>query len=75
MTATSTTEIFARILPGTDTAGIFTVEGHAVTRLLLVPIADTVYPVGSSVSCRHEHVGGIVLTRYDANRLGIEIED
>jgi hypothetical protein len=73
MIATSTTEVFARILPGTGNAAVFTNEGHAATGLLF-PGSDTVYPVGASVSCRHEHVDGIVLTRADVAGLGIELE-
>lgn len=45
-------------------------EGEPVCRL----DAD-VYPVGSDFSVRYEHPEGIVLTRVDAEKLGIDIED
>ena len=44
-------------------------DGSAATRL-----DASVYPVGSDVSARYEHPAGIVLTRADADRLGLEIE-
>ena len=45
------------------------IDGAAATRL-----DASVYPVGSDVSARYEHPAGIVLTRADADKLGIEIE-
>jgi hypothetical protein len=44
--------------------------GEPLTRL----DAD-VYPVGSPVSARHEHPGGIALSVADAVRAGVEVED
>jgi hypothetical protein len=44
-------------------------EGDPATQL-----DASVYPVGSKQSARYEHPGGIVLTRADADKLGIEIE-
>jgi len=48
---------------------IYSGDGEAVTR-----INEDVYPVGSALSARYEHPRGIVLTREDAIKLGIEIE-
>lgn len=45
------------------------IDGAAATRL-----DASVYPIGSDVSARYEHPAGIVLSRTDAERLGIEIE-
>lgn len=44
-------------------------DGVAATRL-----DANVYPIGSDLSARYEHAAGIVLSRNDAERLGIEIE-
>jgi hypothetical protein len=44
--------------------------GEAATRL-----DANVYPVGSQLSARNEHAAGIVLSRADAARLGLGIED
>jgi hypothetical protein len=44
-------------------------DGAAATRL-----DASVYPVGSDQSARYEHPEGIVLTREDAAKLGMEIE-
>lgn len=44
--------------------------GEAATRL-----DANVYPVGSQLSARNEHAAGIVLSREDAARLGLGIED
>jgi len=62
-------EYFGRINADGDVDLLHTSTGEAVTRL----DAD-VYPVGSSLSARYEHPQGIVLTRADAMRVGIEIE-
>ena len=35
----------------------------------------SVYPIGSFVSARYDHPAGIILSRADADRLGIQIED
>jgi len=45
-------------------------EGYAVTTL---PV-DNIYPVGSQLSVRYEHTGGIVLSVADAVRLNISPE-
>lgn len=45
-------------------------DGASATRL-----DASVYPVGSDLSARYEHPAGIVITRADAERLGIEIEE
>ena len=60
---------------------VLTITGEAATTLrdateLTRPQDVTaVYPVGASSSCAHEHPEGIVLSRADAVRLGIEIEE
>ena len=36
--------------------------------------APTTYPIGSQLSCAHEHPEGITLSRQDAETLGIEVE-
>lgn len=45
-------------------------DGAAATRL-----DASVYPVNSDLSARYEHAAGIVLTRADALRIGIKIEE
>lgn len=62
-------EFFGRINEDGNVDVLHVEDGSAATRL-----DASVYPVGSDVSARYEHPAGIVLTRADANRLGIEIE-
>lgn len=66
---TNQTAIFGRLTDEGHVAILHVEDGEPVTRL-----DATVYPVGSSLSARHEHPQGIVLTRADADKLGIEIE-
>lgn len=62
-------EFFGRLDEHGNVVVLHVAEGEAATRL------DTsVYPVGSELSARYEHPAGIVLSRADADRLGIEIE-
>jgi hypothetical protein len=66
-------DIFGRIRDDDNVDILYVDEGEIVTCL----DADVV-PVGSCLSARHHrdaHAKGIVLTRADANTLGIEIED
>jgi len=44
-------------------------NGEPATRL-----DANVYPIGSAVTARYEHAAGIVLTKSDARRIGIEAE-
>jgi len=60
--------IFGRINDAGNVA-VFHDSGEAVTR-----IDANVYPVESHLSARYEHPQGIVLSRADADRLGVEIE-
>ncbi len=62
-------EFFGRINQDGNVDVLHVADGAAATRL-----DASVYPVGSDVSARYEHPDGIVLTRDDAAKLGIEIE-
>lgn len=62
-------EFFGRINEDGNVDVLHVEDGSAATRL-----DASVYPVGSDVSARYEHPAGIVLTRDDATKLGIEIE-
>lgn len=62
-------EFFGRINADGNVDVLHVADGAAATRL-----DASVYPVGSDVSARYEHASGIVLTRADADKLGIEIE-
>jgi hypothetical protein len=63
-------KIFGRIDNNGNVIVLYAEEGEAVTWM-----DENVYPVGSSLSVRYEHPEGIVLSREDADKLGIEIED
>jgi hypothetical protein len=62
-------EIFGRIDENGNVVVLYAEDGSAVTS-----IDENVYPVDSSLSARYEHAEGLVLTREDADSLGIEIE-
>lgn len=62
--------IFGRINSDGNITVLNTDSGEPVTRI----DSDLLYPVGSNVSSRYEHPAGIVLTRQDAERIGLEIE-
>lgn len=47
--------------------------GEAVTKLE-ESIKPMVYPVDSNRSCYYEHPNGLVLSREDAEKIGLEIE-
>lgn len=56
---------------GNDLVSVLHVEdGSPATRL-----EAPVWPVGSKLGCGYEHLEGIVLTRADADAIGLEIED
>lgn len=61
--------IFGRINSDGNITVLNTDSGEPVTR-----IDSDLYPVGSNVSSRYEHPAGIVLTRQDAEWIGLEIE-
>jgi|GEM_PF-1872469 len=66
--------IFGRLLENGNVAVIYETDGAPVTRL-----DASVYPVDSEgnesdFSARYEHPEGIILTRADAEKIGIEIE-
>ena len=46
-------------------------SGERATRLA----RPGVYPVGSNLGARYEHPEGIIITRDDANKIGLRIED
>jgi len=62
-------QIFGRINDAGNVDVLMTEDGSPCTR-----IDENVYPVGSSLSARHEHPDGIVLSSADAKKIGIEIE-
>ncbi|EAN2420134.1 hypothetical protein GUO57_004335 [Salmonella enterica] len=66
----SISEIFGRVNSEGNVAILYVEDGSAVTRLDV----DGVYPVGSDLGTRYDHAAGIILSRTDAERLGIDIE-
>lgn len=62
-------DIFYRLNEDGD-ACILDADGNSVTTLDV----DNTYPIGSDLSVRYEHTGGIVLSVADAVRLGIPNE-
>lgn len=60
---------FGRINADGNVSVLHTEDGAQATRL-----DASVYPVGSEQSARYEHAEGIVLSKADADKLGIEIE-
>lgn len=62
-------EFFGRLNKNGSVDVLHVDSGEVATRL-----DATVYPVGSDFSARYEHPEGIVLSRADAEMLGIEIE-
>jgi hypothetical protein len=68
----NSTEIFGRVTEAGSIALFHTGSGEVVTRLF----TDTIiYPIGSNLSCGYEHPNGIVISREDADKIGITIED
>jgi len=63
-------EIFGRVNSDGNVMLLYVEAGESVTML------DTkIHPVGSEFSCRYEHPEGLVLSRLDAESLGVEIEE
>lgn len=62
-------EIFGRIDDNGNVMVLYAEDGWPVTR-----IDSSVYPIGSELGARYEHAEGIILSREDADSLGIEIE-
>ncbi|TVL53722.1 hypothetical protein AYI98_00825 [Shewanella algae] len=67
-------EIFGRIDENGNVIVLWAEDGEAVCRFEEdeMPI---VYPVDSGLSCYYEHAEGIVISREDAEKIGIEIEE
>lgn len=65
----TTTNLIGRINENGDVYVLDAATGESITR-----IDANVYPVGSDLSARYEHADGIVLTRADAERLGVRVE-
>lgn len=68
MTTLTINEVFGRINQNGD-VDLFDMSGDAATR-----IDANVYPIGSSVSARHEHPEGITISKADAERIGVQID-
>ena len=66
--------MFYRLNTG-GAAAIFEDSGETADRITDNCDARRIYPLGSPLSCCHEHPEGIVLTVQDAERLGITSED
>lgn len=62
-------EMFGRINNVGNVDVLYVESGEVVTR-----IDANVYPVGSELSARYEHAEGIALSRDDAEKIGLEIE-
>lgn len=62
-------EMFGRINNVGNVDVLYVESGEVVTR-----IDANVYPVGSELSARYEHAEGVVLSRDDAEKIGLEIE-
>jgi hypothetical protein len=64
-------EVFGRALEDGTIAVLHMSTGEPVTRMDV----DQVYLVGSQQSVKYEHPAGIRLTRADAERMGLFIEE
>jgi hypothetical protein len=69
----SVNNIFGRINDDGNVAILYADDGSAVTQLTDGE-HPLLWPVDSDVSAYYEHPNGIILTREDADKLGIEIE-
>ena len=61
-----------------DTTGnviVFNADGSDATFMDEIEGASSIYPVDSNTSLCHEHADGIVLSLYDAKKIGLEIEE
>jgi hypothetical protein len=63
-------EFFGALTEDGNVAVLHVEDGLAANRL-----DASVWPVGSQLSARYDHPEGIVLTREDAEKLGIEIDE
>lgn len=64
--------MFGRVQEDGNVAILFACDGSVVTR---IDANTSIYPVGESLSTRYEHPNGIILSREDTKKLGIEIEE
>ena len=62
-------EVFGRINEQGN-VDLFAMDGEAATR-----VDANIYHVGSGLSARYEHPEGITISKDDANRIGVQIED
>ena len=62
-------EIFGRET-GAGIAIFYIADGEHVTRL-----DENIYPVGDYLSARYEHPEGLIISREDADMIGIDIEE
>jgi hypothetical protein len=64
-------DIFGRINENGNVDVLNIEDGSFVTQIKI----DNLYPVGSNLSSYYEHAEGIEITREDAGRIGLEIEE
>ena len=64
-------DVFGRLCEDGTVAVLSVSTGEPVTRMDV----EEVYPVRSTGSVKYEHAHGIRLTRADAERMGLEIEE
>ncbi|HCT5330797.1 TPA: hypothetical protein OT047_003496 [Klebsiella pneumoniae] len=62
-------EVFGRVNSDGNVDLLDIETGEAVTRL-----DANLYPVNSQLSTRYEHARGIIITREDADKVGIDVE-
>lgn len=67
-------EIFGRLDADGNVRILYGADREPVTCLYSDTHSD-IYPVNSDLSVRYPHSNGIVLSRADAERLGIKIEE
>ena len=67
---TTRTDIMGIIDEDNNVAIVDAEFGEMVTRL----DDECVYPVGSEVSCKYEHIHGLILTQEDARSIGVEFQ-
>jgi len=69
---TETHDVFGRVDDAGNIVLLHCEDGDAVRRLDDV---DGLYPVDSQFGVKYEHPAGIIITREDAEKFGIVIED
>jgi hypothetical protein len=62
---------FGRIDTTDGTVVVLHESGERATRLA----CPGVYPVGSNLGARNEHPEGIIITRADADKIGLRLDD